>query len=84
MERLNGFYTITQAAELLGMSEGGVRRLLSDGKIAATHLPGMVRPKLITQAEIDRYLQERVPRGRPQGSRDSRPRKPVTPEPQEQ
>jgi len=86
MEGLKGIHTITQAAALLGLTEGGLRKLISYGTIATVTLPGMQRPKLITQAEVERYLRERKPRGRPSGARDSRPRKrapkpegPVTP-----
>jgi len=64
MEELRGYYTIEQAALLLRMSVGGVRRLISDKKIATTTLPGTKRPKWITETEIDRHIRERKPRGR--------------------
>lgn len=65
MEELRGLLTIAQAARALGMSEGGVRRLISDGKLESTSLPGMTRPRLITREAIERFIRERKPRGRP-------------------
>lgn len=68
MEGLIGYHTIAQAAALLGITEGGVRHLIAKGGLATTSLPGTKRPRLIPQAEIDRYQRERQPRGRPRAT----------------
>lgn len=69
----NDFLTIAQVAAQLGLSEGAVRRLISDNKLTSFSLPGMQRPRLVSRAEVARYQRERQPRGRPPTSRPTSP-----------
>jgi excisionase family DNA binding protein len=74
MERFTDVLTTKQAAEALGMTHGAVRRAIADKRLASFKV-GASNRLFVTAEEVERYRQERLPSGRPAGSRDSKPRK---------
>lgn len=50
-------YTVTEAAEILGLSERSMWRLVARGEIAAVDTPG-TRRRLIPAAELQRLIDD--------------------------
>lgn len=64
MERFDDVLTTKQAAELLGMTHGAVRRAIADERLKAFKIGGSNR-QFVARAEVQRYQRERLPAGRP-------------------
>ncbi len=66
---LDGFYTTTQAADVLGVTDGRIRQFLLEGRLRGEKLPlgedEEHHPWLIPKAELRRFQKVDRPTGRP-------------------
>lgn len=58
--------TVEATAKELGMTAGAVRKAIQQGRLSPLRFS--VRVMLIPRAEVERYKQERRPRGRPRAT----------------